>query len=768
LFGRRAAAELEPPHLIKNILVLILVFASAVAAFAQAREITGQVRDQAGAAIVGATVTIVIGGTERQTTTDDTGTFRFSDIDSFNGRIRVSANGFTVQERLIAGPVIEIVLSVSSIMDTITVTRTEARLSDTPQSVIVISERELGSDPAPTVDDKLRQVPGFTLFRRSGSRTANPTSQGVSLRGAGGSGASRAAVTADGFPLNDPFGGWIYWGRVPAVSISSIEVLRGSAGEVFGSSAIGGVIELKTRKASRSPLFDLDLSAGSHGTGLGSLFAAAGRGKWNGSIAAEGFRTDGFIAIAEPERGAVDSPAGVKRAGLVPYIEYLFGQDSRVFLTGEYFQERRANGTPVQTNDTKILSPRFGMDLTSPTLGEVKFRGWYLSQRYHQSFSSIAADRNSELITRLQTVPSRSMGATFQWAKTFSARVSVFAGAEFRIVSGSSDEIAFVGGRAVSFLNTGGREFTIGAFTGGAYALTSRLVLSGGVRVDRWREFSGYADSRPVAGTVVTRGTFAGRSETVISPRVSALFRINNNVSITGTVSRGFRQPSLNELYRSFRVGNVQTLANQELKAERATTAEAGVLASAFADRMYLRAVSFCALIDQPVANVTLSITPSLITRRRQNLGSTRSCGLEADTSFRLTDNFSLSAGYLFADARVREFPSDTALEGLRVPQVPSHQFTLQARYSDPQVADINMQVRAATSQFDDDQNIFALRGFGSVDVFVARQLSRRFEIYLGAENIFDSKIEAGRTPVLALTGPRSLRAGLRIRLGRN
>ena len=73
------------------------------------------------------------------------------------------------------------------------------------------------------LDDVLRQIPGFTLFRRSGSRTANPTAQGPSLRGIGGSGASRALVLADGVPLNDPFGGWVAWGRVPRLALAQAD-----------------------------------------------------------------------------------------------------------------------------------------------------------------------------------------------------------------------------------------------------------------------------------------------------------------------------------------------------------------------------------------------------------------------------------------------------------------------------------------------------------------------------------------------------------------
>src|SRR5436190_11907699 len=84
---------------------------------------------------------------------------------------------------------------------TVTATRKETRLADTPTSVVVLDRKAINSSAAITIDDSLRQIPGFTLFRRSGSRSANPTSQGVSLRGIGASGASRALVLDDGIPL---------------------------------------------------------------------------------------------------------------------------------------------------------------------------------------------------------------------------------------------------------------------------------------------------------------------------------------------------------------------------------------------------------------------------------------------------------------------------------------------------------------------------------------------------------------------------------------
>src|SRR4029079_9111713 len=193
---------------------------------------------------------------------------------------------------------------------TVTATRTKTRLADTPASVVVL-DRNTVLDAA-TADDALRQVPGFALFRRTGSRTANPTSQGVSLRGVGASGASRALVLDDGIPLNDAFGGWVYWGRVPRAALDRVEVLRGGASDLYGSAAMGGVVQF----VPRGDRVAGDAYARSQRTGTVSLFAAHPLGGWRGSVAADVLRTDGYVLVDRDQRGAVDVDANARHAPL--------------------------------------------------------------------------------------------------------------------------------------------------------------------------------------------------------------------------------------------------------------------------------------------------------------------------------------------------------------------------------------------------------------------------------------------------------------------
>src|SRR5438132_1038149 len=190
----------------------------------------------------------------------------------------------------------------SSSSITVTAARTTERLADTPASVVILNRQAIAASASPALDDTLRQVPGFTLFRRAGSRTANPTTQGASLRGLGGSGTSRALVLDDGIPLNDPFGGWIFWGRVPRAAVERVEVVRGGASDVYGSGAMSGVVQFIRRRDDAA----LDVQAGSERTGDASLFVPFGRDEWNGSIAADFYTTDGYVIVAPNQRGAVD------------------------------------------------------------------------------------------------------------------------------------------------------------------------------------------------------------------------------------------------------------------------------------------------------------------------------------------------------------------------------------------------------------------------------------------------------------------------------
>lgn len=213
-------------------------------------------------------------------------------------------------------------------------------------------------------------------------------------------------------------------------------------------------------------------------------------------------------------------------------------------------------------------------------------------------------------------------------------------------------------------------------------------------------------------------------------------------------------------------MGDVQTLANENLRAERLTGGETGATFSSFNQKLNVRGTFFWTETTRPVANVTLRVQPTLITRQRQNLGRTRSRGLELEWDARLATRWSITGGYLFADAVVLKFPANTQLEGLLIPQVPRHQLTFQARYVNPSIVTFSLQGRASGFQFDDDQNLFRLGKYFTLDAFASHRLSKTVEAFIAAENLFNQRYDVGLTPVKTIGPPRLLRLGCRLRLG--
>ncbi|HJT17744.1 MAG TPA: TonB-dependent receptor [Thermoanaerobaculia bacterium] len=579
---------------------------------------------------------------------------------------------------------------------TVTATRTPERLADTPASVIVVSRKEIELAPSPAVDDALRQVPGFTLFRRAGSRVANPTAQGVSLRGVGGSGASRALVLDDGVPLNDPFGGWIFWGRVPRAALDRIEVLRGGASDVYGSSAMSGVVQFIRRTRDLA----VDIDAGSERMAGASLFLPIASGEWSGSVAADLFTTGGYVVVAPEQRGAIDRNVTSRHASIDATIRH-----GGFFLRASHYDESRNNGTPLQINATLIRQLALGFDSGPWTL---RLDG--NSNNYHQTFSAINASRTSERLTSDQHVPSRSAGGSLQWTHALAPDNALVAGAEGRAVEGTDIEPPN---------RIEGRQRTAAAFVEDIASIGSRINLTTGARVDTWR------------------------SDSAVSPRASLLVRATDWLALTASAYRAFRAPTLNELYRPFRVGNVETLANPSLGPERLTGFELGARSGPF------RVTLFDMDISDTIANVTLSTTPALITRQRQNFGSSRSRGIEFDYA-RTFGSWSANAGYQFADA--------TLSSGARTPQVPRNTATMQIAYRSL----AGVEARWSTMQFDDDLNQFPLRGYFVVDAFASHPVAPHLAATLSLENIFNERIETAATPVITLGQPRVVRVGLR------
>jgi outer membrane receptor protein involved in Fe transport len=744
---------------------------------AQTVRVEGVVRDSAGAVVPSATIELSAGGYKTSTTSDAEGQFIFTGVTGTTGTVAAYANGFSLlQQEWTAGADSQVrltlVLTPASLHEEVTVsaTRTETRLSDTPGSTVMLSNTEIASTPSLRVDDVLRQVPGFSLFRRSDSRVANASNQGVSLRGLGGSASSRALVLEDGLPLVDAFGGWVYWDRVPRESLQDVEVFRGGASNLYGGDALGGVIQFITRQP-QSPALHIETSYGNEKTPDLSFWTGTRAGKWDISLAFEIFRTDGYILVPTWQRGTVDAPANSKDASVEVTVGHQIGDKGRIFGRGSFYTEFRHNGTPIQTNSTQMGEGALGLDQQFGNGDSLTLRGYGQVQGYDQRFSSVAADRNSESLTDLQYVPEQVVGGAGQWTHLLGKHQTLVGGADIMEVMGASDEQLFSTGTHTRNNASGGRQRIVGLFGEDLVRIKNWTVILG-ARMDNWNNFNASSICTPVAGTCPSPSLlYPSRSDLAFSPRFSVLRSLTQNISVTGSVYRAFRAPTLNELYRSFRVASVLTTNNPFLNAERLTGAEAGANVTTFERKLDLRGTFFWSDIVDPVENVTVDPTANPVLRQKQNLGRIRSRGVELDGVVHVSRDVQVSAGYAFTDATVVNYtvpPGEVSLLGNNVAQVPRNVFTWEARYWNPSRLLLSLQGRFVGNQFDDDQNQYPLGRFYTMDLQIGRNLTRHLELFAAAENLLDERYNVANTPTangsLFNIGPPLLyRIGLRI-----
>ena len=738
--------------------------------------VEGVVHDTSGAVVRRAVVSLQSGAFHQFTTTDDVGHFTFPNVPQAEGTIEVEAQGFLAARKSwdLANNAtktatnnssvhLDIGLEPASTKEEVVVSaaRAELRLSETPVSTVLLSSEDLNAAPSVRTDDVLREVPGFSLFRRSGSRTANPSTQGVSLRGLGGSATSRALVLADGVSLIDPFGGWVYWDRVPRTAISTVELVRGGASNLYGSDAMAGVIQFLMRQP-EAPAFTLETSYGNEQTPDLSLWTGSRIGKWDYSTSTEMFRTDGFLLVPFADRGPVDKKANVEDATVYARIGRELPHNGRVFVRGNYFTEFRHNGTTLQTNDTILGEGAAGLDQSLGKSDSLSMRLYGDAETYHQTYSSIKSvngPRDTESLTDAQHVPEQIAGGGAQWTHVLGKSQTLIAGMDMNEVIGASVDDFF--NNATNDAQIGsGRQRALGWFGEDIFQRPKWTVIAS-ARVDDWSNFEGRTFVVPISGPP-TMTKYADRRKLAFNPRFSVLRALNQHLSATGSFYRAFRAPTLNELYRPFRVGAIQTLNNPMLTAERLTGAEAGVNIAGWNRRLNLRGTFFWSDIVDPIENVTIGTN----LQQKENLGRTRSRGAEFEGVLRMTNNFQFTAGYVYTQATVLSYPGSPGgedLVGLNVPQVPRNGFTWEARYWSPSHLFASVQGRFIGRQFDDDLNTLALDRFYTMNFEIGRAMNRNIEIFVAAENFTDQRYEVARTPVVNVGPPILARVGLRV-----
>lgn len=693
--------------------------------------LAGTVTAADGTPVAGATVVVRQEAGVVSSATDASGVFRFDDV-TLPAIVEVSAAGYAVSSRLVRSSPADFRMAPASLAESVVVTGERAPVwRDAASGSTVFDAGDLERLPSVTLDEAVRVVTGFSLFRRSSSRQSNPTTHGVTMRGLSASGASRGLVLLDGTVLNDGFGGWVTWTRVPALAIERVDVTRGAAGDAFGSDALGGVLQIVAASA-RETSWTVAARAGS--LGLGALDGSAGGrvGDWAVFGAASWLTTDGSIPVEPGSRGGVDREADAEWANG-------FGQATgtwstrRLSLSAWGGRDDRGNGTALQRNRMSGGTLAAAFDATA---GETTFAARVSASpnTFYQTFTAVNAARSSETLFSTQTTDTVTSRVVAEVGRVVS-RAHALGRVELSRASADFRDVRTAGTTDLSLADD--RE-AVSAHA--SFAPSGAVTINGGLRHE-WRAAPGIGAARGTATVGHARATW----------------RVAPSWSLRGSAASSHRWPTLNELVRGFRVGNVVTNANPNLLPERAASLD-GALAYD-GGRWQVSAGGFWTAVEDAIANVTLS-TGSTIVRERRNAGETRSTGLELDAEVRPGGGSRVRASLALTSATFQT-SAETALVGNDLPQVPGTAFSLWVDVPLPRDLVASAVVRAVSSQFDDDRNTFELSSATALDLGLSGRIGRLLRWRIELDNALDAAIEVGRTPLVTLAPPRSVRFGL-------
>lgn len=720
--------------------LLLLAFAQGPAT------LSGVVTDSTGAPIPAVVVTATSGTSHTSAKTAADGTWSIPvPAGAATVTVTVDVQGFAVERRDVTIPSapVTITLRPATIAQQVTVSaESSATRLAVDSSVTSLNHSSIVETPALRLDDQLKSVPGFSLFRRTSSSVANPTTQGVTLRGLSASGASRTLVLADDVPLNDPFGAWVYWSRVPMAALERIDVVRGASGDIHGNDALGGVIQLTTRTAQGGEGW---FEAGNDGNVRGSFYGAVSRGTWNAGAAAESGQTDGFVVVAPESRGPIDVNADSESTSSMGW----FGGGNGALqgtMRGGYFEENRGNGTPAQINAT-ITRWLSGNGHGAAFGGLWEARGDYSWNNYRQTFSAVTTvngvARAGERLTSLQWVGATGGGGSVDWIRQGRRAEGMISFSE-RVADANLDEAAIsTTGVQAPTTRTPATQHDTGLVGHVRFDLSSRVSVTAGARGEWW--------------SLTNPGGLGDvQDHFFFQPRVGATIAAGEGQTVRVSWLTGFRTPTINELFRSFRVGSTLTQANTALKPEQSWGPEAAYTITRH--DWTARAIFYATRLDNAIYNRTISSSPTAIVRQRDN-ATAQAIGSELEFEWRVDRTFTATTSWAFNDSTF----TAGELDGKLVPQVPKGAGSIGLRAARGSWS-ASGAIRVFGQQYDDDINQFTLRAGSLTDARAAWRLSRRAEIFGAIENAFDSEIDTGKTPIRTIGAPRQSRAGVIVR----
>ncbi|MBW1972077.1 MAG: TonB-dependent receptor [Deltaproteobacteria bacterium] len=606
----------------------------------------------------------------------------------------------------------------------VTATRTESTLKDIPASITVISREDIKRSPAQTVDQLLALEVGIDVRRPRGLTEGAPS---VTMRGVGGSRAAqgRILVLVDGVPINNLYSGEPNWNSIPLEDVERIEIIRGAYSSLYGSNAMGGVINIITRKPKKTFEGSLDLNYGNMNTYFPRLSMGGKKGAVNYFLTAHFLHTDGYKAVPVSKRKPYDIKREAEEQCYTGKISWFPTINNEISLFLSHFYDYRNFGRKYyyQNNENNHINLTYRHD-------EKRFivkAGAY----FHDDESKYHYDKSPDYdsVKYVSNIPKQDWGGTLQGSIFVTNWNSLTLGVDYRQGKVDAKDNYRISSRIVECK---GKQETIALFVHDEIKLfENKFIMNLGCRFDWVKNFDGYSydsDSPPEI-------RYKDNEWSAISPRVALLYHANDKISLYGSFGKSFRAPTLYDLYRTWTYGSTTYASNPELDPETVISYEIG--AKYNLKNKFVTSLSYYWMDAE---DFIYSVTVDSDLKKKQNIAKVRMQGIELVQKYRISSRWSCFGNLTYSLSEIKDYPANKELEGNSLAYMPKLKYGVGLSFDDPKLFSFYITGRYIDEVYTNDTNTKKLKQYFVVDFKAKKALGKYITLYVEGLNLFDKR----------------------------
>ena len=541
-------------------------------------------------------------------------------------------------------------------------------------SITIITEEEIKQSGLPKVEDILRNQLSLGVFKQGGVGGEST----IRMRGAG---ASSTLVIIDGVRVNGNTQGHFDFRNLNTENIERIEILRGPQTTIWGSDAVGGVINIVTKKGRGTPTHYLSFEGGSFGTYKEGLGSSGVIEDIDYSFSASRTDISGYSDFNENrivEGGNVPEKDGYENTSLTSRVGTSFSGDGRAEFIGRY--TRSYSDVDTTTGDKNFRDTEIESVYLAFPVSKSVTPWWRIKLNPNMAYDVNEPDTE----TNDDQIFNRTYIADLQNNVDINEYLSAVFGGEFRAQNGRNNRNGFT-------RNT----FNQGYFFQGQFDWNDKVLLTAGFRKD-------LNDTYEDALTYKFEGAYNFKQWD---------FRLR------GAYATGFRAPTFNEL-------TFPGFGNPDLQPEKSESFEIGFDKDLFDQLVRLEVTFFNIEFENLIEN-----SPA------ENIGLTKSRGIEAHVGVQLPYNLHLSNNYTWTEAV-------DAIDDIPLRRRPKHQYsaTLSHNWKNKLFSQLGLTARSGV--LDNSSGSMTVPGFATLRASISYKLNKNLELNARGENILDKEYE--------------------------